>query len=415
MKLNVLIVTGTFPSISETFIVNQVIYLIKSGYLVSIYSYNKGDLNNLHGNIGDNRLLEKTTFHKIMPASRKLRLVELGKWIIFNFSKIKWERFIKVLIKKESLKRESFLELFYESRFFLLKNSNYDLIHAHFGSVAKRIAVLKGHDVIDVKLISTFHGADLVPKFISKYRVEYEELFAFSDAITVNTIYTRDLLGKVSTNLNNLYILPVGLDTQFFKSNHNLKRRTSNDFTILFCGRLISLKAPDKALRIFKKVMTESSLSVKLNIIGIGPMLENLKLLSEELELSKHINFLGALKIEEVRDQMNNADLLLMPGTYDQFERAETQGLVIQEAQAMNLPVIVSDAGGMKYGLIDGKTGYVCTENKIEDFKNKIIYLLENKEVRKLMGEKGRVFVIENYDSEILGVKLRNIYKKVIE
>ena len=44
----------------------------------------------------------------------------------------------------------------------------------------------------------------------------------------------------------------------------------------------------------------------------------------------------------------------------------------------MNVPVIVSDAGGMKFGLMDGITGYVVPENDLEGFVQKIRDLIIN-------------------------------------
>ena len=74
----------------------------------------------------------------------------------------------------------------------------------------------------------------------------------------------------------------------------------------------------------------------------------------------------------------------------------------------MQLTVVVSDAGGMKYGLIDNETGFVVKEKDIQEFSNKIELLHNNSDLKEIMGKKGRQFVIENYDINVLGPKLEH-------
>ena len=71
-----------------------------------------------------------------------------------------------------------------------------------------------------------------------------------------------------------------------------------------------------------------------------------------------------------------SSDIFLLPGiTEVSTGRAETQGIVILEAQSMELPVLVSDAGGMKYGVNNNHTGYVIAESCINSFVEKILLL----------------------------------------
>src|SRR5690606_20694081 len=105
--------------------------------------------------------------------------------------------------------------------------------------------------------------------------------------------------------------------------------------------------------------------------------------------------------------------IFLFPGIHDPDSgRCETQGLVVQEAQAMEIPVIVSDVGGIKYGMIDGVTGFVVREGDVEGFVRKIKQLVFDPGLRNKMGRAGRMFVVERYDNRVLGKKLEEIYFK---
>jgi colanic acid/amylovoran biosynthesis glycosyltransferase len=55
----------------------------------------------------------------------------------------------------------------------------------------------------------------------------------------------------------------------------------------------------------------------------------------------------GSLTEDWVIEVMSNCDIFILPGIYDS-QGSVSQGLVIQEGQSLYLPVVVSDAGGMK-------------------------------------------------------------------
>ena len=81
----------------------------------------------------------------------------------------------------------------------------------------------------------------------------------------------------------------------------------------------------------------------------------------------------------------------------------------------MQLPVIISDAGGMKYGIMEGETGFVIKEKDLNAFADKIEYLLKNPDLREKLGEKGREFVVENYDTKVLGNRLEVLYFELLQ
>src|SRR5690606_21303860 len=101
----------------------------------------------------------------------------------------------------------------------------------------------------------------------------------------------------------------------------------------------------------------------ELLIIGDGPDYNFLQSMINDLNLENIATLLGSMTQERIKDYFSSSDIFLFPGICDpDTRRCETQGLVIQEAQAMEVPVVVSDVGGMKYGLIDGVTGFVVKE-----------------------------------------------------
>lgn len=401
--MKIAVVVSKFPTVSETFVINQIIYLIDQGHDVSILAYRKGNFEKIHQSILDYKLLEKCIYFENASSNLFGRLIQFFK-LLFNANSINWIVFFRIIRKPKEwfvFKNAIYAQWFLTNQF--------DLVHVHWAHNAKLVALLKEKKIINIPYFVTFHGSDIQPNLLNSYKIDYEKILKYSSAIIVNTEYTKSLVMNLVTE-EKILILPVSLDTLKFKKNGNLNKM--NDFTILFCGRLIELKGPDVAIEILNDLVNNKKYQdIKLKIIGEGDFRKDLIETIKRYKLSENIELLNEMTQEEVLLQMSLSDIFLLPGIQEpNTNRAETQGLVIQEAQSMELPVLVSDAGGMKYGLVDGETGFVIKEKDIKGFSDKIEYLYKNSSIRINMGIKARSFVVENYDINILGKRLENIF-----
>lgn len=408
----VLYIVKSFPTIPETFIINQINSLIRKKIDIEIYSYEKGNFFD-HDSLKEYNLLEKTIYHQKYPESKMERLKTFLFWLIKNLFKINFRPLFQILKRKELYQRTYFLKLFFEAQWFLVNDRyrKFDVIHAHFGQNGERIAKLCKIGIFEnTRLIVSFHGFDLIPDVASRFSKHYPNIINSHSALTVNTKYLESLLNSSDVKFKSIFLLPVGLDTSYFKRIDNFNRMEV--FRILFCGRLIPLKGPDIAIQVLEKIITDGYSNCELTIIGDGILRKEIDQLVYQKGLKEKVSIMGSVSQTEVRKIMNESSVLIMPGIKDpETSRAETQGLVIQEAQSMELPVIVSDVGGMKYGLINQKSGFVVPSGNIEKFAERIEYLIKNPTKRKLMGEAGRSFVRSKYDSSKLAVDLINIYK----
>src|SRR5690606_9840436 len=121
-------------------------------------------------------------------------------------------------------------------------------------------------------------------------------------------------------------------------------------------------KGADVAIDVVRELHEIGYKSARLHLIGDGKLRDQLKLRVHEAQLENYVIFYGALTQEAIKVRFEQTDVFIMPGRYDSEGRAETQGLVIQEAQAMELPVVVSNVGGMKYGLLPNESGFLIAE-----------------------------------------------------
>ncbi len=396
--MRVAIFLDSFPTYSETFIYNQIYYLADNDVDFKIFSIKKGNSNVIHSKVSQYRLIDNTVF---LRHGFSLRLLN-------NF----FRYFITSL---------TILRLFYikKSIFIILnldifsKLDQYQITHCHFGHIGTLICELIELQFLKkTKVINSFHGFDIMPHKLEYYKKKYKSLFKFASAFTVNSQYTYSIFKEfIDYRKENINILPVSLDTDYF---NKYKVRSSNIVRLIFIGRLITWKAPLLCLEILKRIQNKG-FEVHLVLVGDGEEMLNCNKFIQDNGLNEIVELPGALDQDALINKLQESDIFIMPGITDlQTGRAENQGLVIQEAQAMGIPVVVSTAGGMKYGMIDGETGFVVEERNVNGFVEKISWLIENPNKRIEMGRKGREYVVENFDYRVLGAKLLNIYNSLV-
>jgi colanic acid/amylovoran biosynthesis glycosyltransferase len=398
--LKIAMVTGLFPTVSETFVVNQIIALKKTGHNVDVFCFKKNEevLPNASNQIN---VVKELDWRKFMPEPFGIRLLKIIEILTNSMTKKDvFNRLFKALFYKSKINTHYFFKMYF-SYFFKIKN--YDVIHVHFGNNA--VCLLPQLKHFDKKIFVTFHGFD-----INNYDKDYyKELFLIKNInFTTNTNFAKLKLINLGVLDFKVTVLPDGIDTSFFSPN----KKEHSRFNILFVGRLIKLKAPLLAIQIVEKIIKKEFENVHLTIVGAGDEFVNCNAYLKKHNLGAFVSLVGEKSQEEIVEYMNLSDVFLFPGIIDGQGRCETQGLVLREAQAMKIPVIISDVGGMHEGVINGETGWVLPANNIEAFADVLIELINNPLKQKAMGEAGRSFILKHYDNTALVKSLLEIYQK---
>ena len=403
-KKNIAFFLHSFPVISETFILNQIVALIDDGHHVDIYSkFNSGEKKQHQKSI-DYKLMERVVFLDSLPQNRisKLKLFftkilkypNLRDFLLF-FSYINY----LIYYKKKYVS-------FYAVIHFLGK-PDYEIIHAHYGMTGNLVVDFKSIGLFKkAKLITTFHGFD----FKVPYNEFYDKLFKVGSKFTVNNNYSKTKLVELNCPTEKIAILPVGLDIADFNKPLINSPERNHVFTIIFIGRLVEIKAPDTFLDICTQLKIKDKFQYKAIMVGDGDQKELLNEKIKAEDLNDIVMMTGVQTRDEIKTHLSNADVLIMTGR-EMDGLAETQGLVIQEAQLCGLPVIIANVGGMREGIIENETGFVVVADDISAYVENINFLYDNPELKIKMGAAGKQFVTTNYDSKILNKRLIDIYE----
>ena len=217
------------------------------------------------------------------------------------------------------------------------------LVHAHFGWAAADSVL--GARKAGVPLLTSFHGTDLtVYPGLPEWREPYAALLAHTARATV---VSRFLEGKLRAlgYRGPIDVLPPGVRLSRFEFRAPQAPRDGR-CELLFVGRLIECKGLDVLLRALQAVRSDVR-GATLSVIGDGEQREALERLAGELGLAAAVRFEGALPHEAVADRLRAADVLVMPSRAMPDGQAEGSPVVTKEAQAIGLPVVATDVGGV--------------------------------------------------------------------
>jgi len=104
-------------------------------------------------------------------------------------------------------------------------------------------------------------------------------------------------------------------------------------------------------------------------------------------------------------------DIGLAPLPDNRFTRGKCSFKVLEYASA-GLPVIASPIGTNPEYVKDGATGFLATS--IREWVAKITKLIENTQLRKIMGQEGRAYA-EKFDVSVIGKQLTDLISKCLQ
>jgi glycosyltransferase involved in cell wall biosynthesis len=193
-----------------------------------------------------------------------------------------------------------------------------------------------------------------------------------------------------------------GVDTSKFMK---LTRSKTDQIIIGSVGRLVNWKGIDVLIHAVPEVLEKFS-NVKFLIAGEGSAREALETLAKELNLQESVIFLGSIK--NINEIYNSMDIFVHTAI-----EPEPFGRVIIEAMANGLPVISTNIGGPKEIITDGKDGFLLSPGDSSILAKKIIYLIENAEIRNKIAQQAILRVKNEFDIKLATEKLKKSIKKL--
>jgi colanic acid/amylovoran biosynthesis glycosyltransferase len=263
-----------------------------------------------------------------------------------------------------------------------------DLIHFEFG-VAARETMWMG-DIARCPMVVSFRGYDLNYTGLDEPGY-FDEVWRRADAIHClgEDLWQRAQRRGCPAGMRHALIAPA-VDTARFAPHDDVRR--DGPLVILTVARLHWKKGHVYGLQAVRELV-DAGVELEYRIVGTGPHADAVHAAVRDLALTDHVRLLGAVRHDGVREEMRAADLLLHPAVSEGF------GNAVMEAQAAGLPIVCTDADGLRENIVDGETGFAVARRDPAALAAALTRLTDP-ELRARMGAAARRNVAARFQPE---------------
>ena len=297
------------------------------------------------------------------------------------------------------------------------------LVHSHYwlsGSVGLRVA-----SVLGMPLVHSFHTlgrvkdrnrrSDAALSTFSRLVAEEDVIEGARRIVASTSAEKEDLVAHYGADESKICVAAPGVDHDLFtpglKAPARIRMGWPDVPTVLFAGRIQSLKGADIALEAYLRLQRRID-RTRLVIVG-SPSgsegvreLETLQRRVKEADLVDQVTFAEPVPHREMADVYRASDVVVVPS------RAESFGLVAAEAQAAGVPVVAANVGGLRHVVPEGSGGVLVDGWDPEVWADAIASVLTDHELAASLAESGPLHA-EAFSWDLAVERIVDVYRQV--
>ncbi|MFW5795078.1 MAG: glycosyltransferase [Bacillota bacterium] len=349
-----------------------------------INSFNYGGAENL--------LLNSLSFFK--EYNHEIKVLSLSNKLKLNVRE--HENIIDYVDSKSPKSLISFFALFNH-----LKENKYDIIHAHLFPTIYYCSIIKKLGIYNAPLVITEHSTHNKRRDINLLKpIEKFVYKSFDDVICISK-GTKDNLNDWIVRDKSMKTVYNGIDLKKFSYDRpKYNYEDKSEIKLIMVASFSKQKDQLTVIKSLQKLPKE----FKLYFAGEGPKLGQAKKLVDNLGLSDRVIFLG--NRNDIPDLLKTMDIFILSSNWEGF------GLVVVEAMASGLPVIVSNIPGLSE-VVNGY-GKVFEQGNKKELSEIILEISTNNELYKKLAEKS-VERAQDFSMRKMVEEYINIYENLVD
>jgi glycosyltransferase involved in cell wall biosynthesis len=379
---------STYPTLSMTFVLREVIALREIGFRIATASINRPD-----------RPESELTAVEAEEANRTFCVKRYGaagaikahlKTFLGNFGGY-W-RGLRIAFSLAGLDlRRLFLYLMYWTEALMvgqwMREKGLRHLHVHLASQAASVGLFVRH-VFGFDYSMTVHGPD---EFYDAERQLLAQKIEAADFICCISLFARSQMMKLSPYIHwhKFIVSPLGVDAERFAPRPF--RAAPDPFEILCVGRLTPAKGQHLLIDAVERLVQEGR-RVRLRLVGSGPDEAALQEHASRAKFPECVVIEGAVNQDRIRTVYAAADVFCLPSF------AEGVPVVLMEAMAMEIPCVTTHIAGVPELIRDGVDGLLVAPSDLDALAGALARLMDDAGLRELMGKSGRARIVELYD-----------------
>ena len=280
-----------------------------------------------------------------------------------------------------------------------LQEAGISHVHAHFAGMAARTAFWIGKFFL-ITFSFTAHANDIfAPR---KFEIGLDKLVGAARVVVTETDYAekflRERFPECADRIHRVY---NGLNLAEFRR----ATFSSDPPSIVAIGRVIVKKGFANLIRA-SALLVERGKSFRCEIVGEGPLENQLRAQIEQLRLQEFVQLPGPKPQHELRARLANASVFVLPSVPEPEGGMDNLPTVIMEAMATGLPVVSTRVGGIPEMVIDNQTGFLVQPEDAVALAGAIEKVTNDRSLGQTLGRAGyeraqKLFSIEKNVREL--------------
>ena len=391
--MRIAFIVDTFPTLTETFIINQVAGLLEAGHDVQVFAAHADVAFQGHPAVERYRLMERV--HSWECRLAKLpRVCRIARLLPVSFLRGPLRVIDSLNVFNQGATARSPGWFHYLRAF---RGRTFDVIHCHFGWNGVLGCMLKQMGVSG-KLVTTFYGRDIsASPRQEKWRRAYQILFRDGDLFLVEGSHMRQCLVNLGCPMEKVRIQHIMVDINNLPFIRRGPKGATDEVVLLHCGRFVEKKGLIYAIQALEMLLPRYP-RLTLRVIGDGPLMPTIREYVHARDLDGHVTFLGYQAHDIFVQECLRADIMLQPSvTAADGDSEGGAPTVLIEAQATGLPVVATYHADIPEVVVDGRSGLLAGERDVDDLAQKVEQLVRRPELCADMGCFGRRHVSTNH------------------
>ena len=290
----------------------------------------------------------------------------------------------------------------------VLAQEKFDIIHLHEPFMPMLCsAVLRFSNTVNV---GTFHAAQGKPGYNWGRPITTWMLSRRARKLHGHIAVSKPAMDYVSQFVPGEYeIIPNGVDLNHFRPDvQPLEQYTDGKLNIVFLSRLEYRKGANYLLKAFYEIKRQMP-NTRLLICGAGTRLrKRYEKWVKDVRLPDVV-FTGMVPEQDIARYYKTADIFCLPATSH-----ESFGLILLEAMATGRPIVATNIEGFAAVVTHGEEGLLVPPMTVRPLTEALLKLLNDKQLRLQMGQKGLV-TAQKYAWEDIATRLLAYYDQTIE
>ncbi|MFL6500603.1 MAG: glycosyltransferase family 4 protein [Candidatus Udaeobacter sp.] len=255
-------------------------------------------------------------------------------------------------------------------------------VHAHFAGMASRTAFWIGK-FFPITFSFTAHANDIFSP--RQFEIGLDKLVDRARVVVTETDYAaRFLRERFSDRADRVHRIYNGLDVAEFGHADF----SSTPPLIIAVGRLIPKKGFSDLIRACA-LLAERRKAFRCEIIGEGPLKDELRRQIDELCLGNNVELTGAKPQTQLRRRLAASNVFALPSVIDPDGGMDNLPTVIMEAMATGLPVVSTNIGGIPEMVVENETGFLVQPGDAAAMADAIEKVINDSSSAARLGQSG--------------------------